>query len=149
MGFGKSFRKGWKKAFGWADDDTTKTAAIVAAAGALTGGLGAGLAAGGMGALAGAGIGAAGGATAGGLMGYQTHMQEKALDAQIASSEKIAQMQQNTVISAAPVPTQSVESAAIREQNSATKKARAFRLSNSLRGGTLGGSSSNKKTTLG
>lgn len=159
MGFGKSFRKGWKKAFGWADDDTTKTAAIGAIAAAATGGLG-GAALGALG-LAGAGVtagaaattgaiyGGIGGSLAGATMGYQTQMQEKALDAQIASSEKIAQMQQNTVISAAPVPTQSVESAAIREQNSATKKARAFRLSNSLRGGTLGGSSSNKKTTLG
>lgn len=149
MGLGKSLRKGWKKAFGWADDDTVKTAAIVAAAGALTGGLGAGLTEGGLGAWAGAGIGAAGGATTGGLMGYQTQQQEKALDAQIASSEKIAQMQKNTVISAAPVPTQAVQTAAINEQNNATKKARAFRLANSVRGGTLGGGNSNKKVTLG
>lgn len=149
MGFGKSFRKGWKKTFGWADNEAVKTAAIVGAAGALTGGLGAGLAAGGMSALGGAAIGAAAGGTVGGLTGYQTMQQEKALEAQIASSEKIAQMQNNTVISAAPVPTQAVETAAISEQNNATKKARAFRLANSVRGGTLGGGNSNKKVTLG
>ena len=159
MGFGKSFRKGWKKAFGWADDDTTKTAAIGAIAAAATGGLG-GAALGALG-LAGAEVtagaaattgaiyGGIGGSLAGATMGYQNQMQEKALDAQIASSEKIAQMQQNTVISAAPVPTQTVESAAVSEQNAATKKARAFRLANSIRGNTLGGNTNNKKLTLG
>lgn len=149
MGLGKSLRKAWKKTFGWTENEAVKTAAIVGAAGALTGGLGAGLAAGGMSALGGAAIGAAAGGTVGGLTGYQTMQQEKALDAQIASSEKIAQMQNNTVISAAPVPTQAVETAAISEQNNATKKARAFRLANSVRGGTLGRGNSNKKVTLG
>lgn len=143
------FRKSWKKAFGWIDNDTTKTAALVAAAGALTGGLGAGLTAGGMGWLAGAGVGAAAGGSVGGLMGYQNEMQKKSVEAQIASSEKIAQMQQNTVISAAPAPTQTIESAAVSEQNAATKKARAFRLANSIRGNTLGGNTNNKKLTLG
>ena len=135
------FRKSWKKAFGWIDNDTTKTAMIVGAAGALTGGL----AVGGLGWLA----GAAAGEGIGGLMGYQNETQKKAVKAQIASSEKIAQMQQNTVISAAPVPTQTVESAAVSEQNAATKKARAFRLANSIRGNTLGGNTNNKKLTLG
>ncbi len=165
MGLGKKLRKAWKKTFGWADDDAVKTAAIVAAAGAVTGGLG-GAALGGLGlagttasgaaigagaaAKAGAIYGAIGGSALGGLQGYQTQEQKKALKAQIASSEKIAQMQQNTVISAAPIPTQTQETAAISEQNNATKKARAFRLANSVRGGTLGGgSSNNKKTTLG
>lgn len=135
------FRKSWKKAFGWIDNETTKTAMLVGAAGALTGGL----AVGGLGWLA----GAAAGEGIGGLMGHQNEMQKKAVKAQIASSEKIAQMQKNTVISAAPVPTQAAETAAISEQNNATKKARAFRLANSLRGGTLGGGNSNKKITLG
>lgn len=148
MGLGKSLRKAWKKTFGWADNEAVKTATIVGVGGALTGGLAAGLT-GGMSILGGAGIGAAAGGTVGGLTGYQTIQQEKALDAQIASSEKIAQMQNNTVISAAPVPTQAVQTEAINEQNNATKKARAFRLANSVRGGTLGGGNSNKKITLG
>lgn len=159
MGLGKKLRKGWKKAFGWADDDLTKTIAGGLVVGALTGGLG-GLGMGliegvtgtalaeaaGAGALIGGGAGALGGAG----MGYQAQQQEKALKAQIASSEKLAQMQQATVISAAP-PTQTSDNAAITEANNATKKARAFRLANSVRGNTLGGggSSSNKKRTLG
>ena len=146
MGFGKSFKKAWKKSLGWADDDWVKQAAVMAVAGAVTGGIGAGAIAGGLSAGAGAGIGSLAGATVGGLQGYQSQQQEKALKAQIASSEKIAQMQQATVVSAAPVPTQAVQKAAISEQNEATRKARAFRLANSVRG-TLGGG--NGKKTLG
>lgn len=159
MGLGKKLRKAWKKTFGWADDDVTKTAVVGALTAAAAGGLGgaalgalglAGEATAGAAAATGAIYGGIGGALTGATMGYQTQQQKKALNAQIASSEKIAQMQQNTVISAAPIPTQATETAAISEQNNATKKARAFRLANSVRGGTLGGgSSNNKKLTLG
>lgn len=162
MGLGKSFRKAWKKTLGWADDDWAKQAAITAVAAAATGGL-AGAALGALGAaegvslgtaaLAGAKTGAvwggAGGALMGGMQGYQNHQQEKSIKAQIASAEKIAAMQNNTVVSAAPIPTQTLQKAAISEQNDATRKARAFRLANSVRSGTLGGGNSGKRKTLG
>lgn len=159
FGIGKAIKKGWKKAFGWADDDLTKTIAGGLVVGALTGGIGGlgyGLATGATGSAlagtagAGAALGAGLGGLQGGMTGYSAMQQEKALKAQIASSEKLAQMQQATVISAAP-PAQTSDNAAITEANNAAKKARAFRLANSVRGNTLGGgsSSSNKKRTLG
>lgn len=149
FGIGKAFKKGWKKTLGWADDDWAKQAAITAVAGAVTGGLGAGLVAGGLSWAAGAGLGALGGAIAGGTQGYQAQQQEKSVKAQVASAEKIAAMQNNTVVSAAPIPTQTVQQAAISEQNEATRKARAFRLSNSVRNSTLGGGMGGRKKVLG
>ena len=149
MGLGKSFRKAWKKTLGWADDDWAKQAAITAVAGALTGGIGAGAVAGGLSWGAGAALGALGGAIEGGTQGYAAQQQEKAIKAQIESAEKIAAMQNNTVVSAAPIPTQTLQKAAISEQNDATRKARAFRLANSVRSGTLGGGNSGKRKTLG
>lgn len=147
MGLGKSFRKAWKKTLGWADDDWAKQAAIMAVAGAVTGGLGAAA----MGASVGWGAAAGGvlGGMQGGSQGYAAQQQEKSIKAQIASAEKIAAMQNNTVVSAAPIPTQTLQKAAISEQNDATRKARAFRLANSVRSGTLGGGNSGKRKTLG
>jgi hypothetical protein len=135
MGLGKKLRKAWKKSFGKIEDTISPIKGTVI-------GLPLTIATGNpLFALAGSGYD---------MAKHQERQQEKALNAQIASSEKIAQMQQNTVISAAPIPTQTQETAAISEQNNATKKARAFRLANSVRGGTLGGgSSNNKKLTLG
>lgn len=163
FGIGKAIKKGWKKTFGKLEDKAKPYLPVVAGAalGALTGGLG--FAASGVGSSVFGSLGAAGssfatGAIAGGAVGalhggmqYQSiRQQEKAHAAQLASAEKIAQMQNATVISAAP-PTQTSDNSALAEENNATKKARAFRLANSVRGNTLGGgsSSSNKKRTLG
>lgn len=135
MGLGKSLKKAWKKTFGKLEDVTKDALPIIAPiVGTMI--------APGVGTLAGAAIGQ-------GIGQYRAgQQQEKALKAQIASSEKIAQMQQATVVSAAPIPTQTAQTAAINEQNEATRKARAFRLSNSIRG-SLGGGFGNKRKTLG
>ena len=151
MGLGKSLRKAWKKTFGKLEDVTKPYMPIIAGTvlGAVTGGLG-GVAVGLSEKALGYAIGAGGvlGAGAGTTQYLGMRSQEKALKAQIASSEKIAQMQQATVVSAAPIPTQTAQTAAINEQNEATRKARAFRLSNSIRG-SLGGGFGNKRKTLG
>lgn len=116
MGFGKAFKKAWKKTFGWADDALKYTPA---------------------------------GMLIDSVKGMNESI-ENAYRAQVASSEKLAKMQQATVVSAAP-PQQTTENQELTEENNATKKARAFRLANSVRSDTLGGgsSSSNKKRTLG
>lgn len=152
MGLGKSLRKAWKKTFGKVEDEVKPYAPIIAGAalGALTGGLG--FAAAGIGGTVFSGMTAAGssaltGALAGGGVGalsgfgqYQSMRdQEKMTKAQIASSEKIAQMQQQVVVSADPAPVQKAQTAQLSEANEATRKARAFRFSNSVRRATLGG----------
>lgn len=136
MGLGKSLRKAWKKTFGKLEDVTKDALPIIAPiVGTMI--------APGVGTLAGAAIGQ-------GIGQYRAgQQQEKALKAQIASAEKIAQMQNNAVVSAAPVPTQNAQTAAISEENEATRKARAFRFSNSVRNSTLGGGFGNKKKTVG
>ena len=133
MGFGKSFKKAWKGTLGRLEDivDPVKSTLIGAGVGFLTGG------------PVGAGIGALGGAS----MDMQEYQQEKALKTQIASAEKIAAMQNNVVVSADPVPVQSAAKAELTEQNNATRRARAFRLSSSVRNATLGGGTGRK--TLG
>lgn len=149
FGIGKAIKKGWKKTFGKLEDAVKPYAPIVAGTvlGAVTGGLG--FAAAGLSSAAGAGIGAGAGALSGTNQYMGMRSQEKAVKAQIASAEKIAKMQNNAVVSAAPIPTQTAQTAAISEENEATRKARAFRFSNSVRNSTLGGGFGNKKKTVG
>lgn len=162
FGIGKAFKKGWKSTFGKVEDAVKPYAPIIAGAalGALTGGMGfaaAGIGSGVFGSLGAAGSSFATGAIAGGSVGalsggaqyVSARQQEKSIKAQIASAEKIAAMQNNTVVSAAPIPTQTVQQAVISEQNEATRKARAFRLSSSVRNSTLGGGMGGRKKVLG
>ena len=125
-------KKGWKKAFGWADDDITKSVFTAAAISVLTGGIG-GLAVG-----ASFGGGAVLGAIAGGVQGVSTGLQmqqqEKMLKAQIASQEKIAAMQNAPVVQSAVTPTATTQNAAIEEQNAATSKRKALSFANTTRG---------------
>lgn len=144
FGIGKAFKKGWKKTLGWVEDETKDLLpAIVATAGTIIGSA----IAPGMGTAIGASIGSSLGQGIGQYRAGQ--QQEKAVKAQIASAEKIAAMQNNTVVSAAPIPTQTVQQAVISEQNEATRKARAFRLSSSVRNSTLGGGMGGRKKVLG
>jgi hypothetical protein len=136
MGFGKTFRKAWKNTWGKVEDaiDPVKNTLVSAGIGFAVGGP----------------IGAGIGAIAGMGMDTMTRTQEKQAKAQIASSEKIARMQNSAAaISAAPTPSTATEKASVSAQNEATRKARAFRLSNSVRSSTLGGGFGNKKKTLG
>lgn len=139
FGIGKTFKKAWKGTVGKLEDavDPVKNTIVNAGIGFVASGFNP--------------IGAVIGATTGYMQDRNEQQQEKAVKAQIASAEKIAAMQNNTVVSAAPIPTQTVQQAALREQNDATRKARAFRLANSVRSGTLGGGGSNsgKKKVLG
>lgn len=146
MGLGKSLRKAWKKTFGKVEDVAKPYAPIIAgvALGALTGGLG--FAAVGSSALTGALVGGGVGALNGFGQYQSLRDQEKMTKAQIASSEKIAQMQQQVVVSADPAPVQKAQTAQLSEANDATRKARAFRFSNSVRRATLGGGLGGSKT---
>ena len=144
FGIGKAFKKGWKKAFGWADDDITKSIAGGIVVGALTGGLGGlayGALASGLTAAGSAGMGAALGAGMGGLQGwnsgYQMQQQEKIAKAQIASAEKIAAMQNQPVVEAAATPTSSMQEALFAEQNAGTAKKRAFSFARTQRMGSV------------
>lgn len=165
FGIGKAIKKGWKKAFGWADDPLAKSIFTGVALGALTGGIGswavgalgsavsgaaAGTAAAGTAAGAGAAAGAAGaagaswgsGAILGGVLGgaqgvstgLQMQQQEKMLQAQIASQEKIAAMQNAPVVQSAVAPTATTQNASIDEQNAATSKRRALSFAKTTRG---------------
>lgn len=143
FGIGKAFKKAWKGTFGKLEDavEPYKTTLIGAGVGFLTGGLGGaasqfwqnGL----MGAAVGAGIGYSQDSAA--------KAQEQQMRAQIESAEKLAKMQNNVVVSADPAPVATTQSEEIREQNEATRKAKAFRFAQSTRG-NFGGY---KKTTLG
>lgn len=131
FGIGKAFKKAWKGTFGKLEDavEPYKTTLIGAGVGFLTGGLG--------GAAIGAGIGYSQDSAA--------KAQEQQMRAQIESAEKLAKMQNNVVVSADPAPAATTQSEEIREQNEATRKAKAFRFAQSTRG-NFGGY---KKTTLG
>lgn len=158
FGIGKAIKKGWKKAFGWADDPLAKSIFTGVALGALTGGIGSwatgalgsavsGAAAGTAAAGTAAGAGAAGaswgsGAILGGVLGgaqgvstgLQMQQQEKMLKAQIASQEKLAAMQNAPVVQSAVTPAATTQNAAIEEQNAATSKRRALSFANTTRG---------------
>jgi hypothetical protein len=78
------------------------------------------------------------GALIGGLMGYNAAegqiAQKKAMDAQIASAEKIAKMQNaNVAVAGETAPITTAESAEINEMNAATQKARRFSMSKTNR----------------
>lgn len=136
MGLGKSFRKAWKKTVGKLEDTVSPVKNTIIGAG--------------VGFLAGGPVGAGIGAISGMGLDSQIRQQEKQTKAQIASAEKIAEMQNSVAaVSAAPAPSTVTEKASISEQSEATRKARAFRLSNSVRSSTLGGGFGNKKKTLG
>lgn len=143
MGLGKSFKKFTRKVFGdklapllspIPDINVIANAAIGTGVGFLTGGP--------IGAVVGAGLGAVKGTTD----VWAQQQQEKMMNAQIASSEKIAQMQQQVVVSADPAPVQKAQTAQLSEANDATRRARAFRFSNSVRRATLGGGLGGSKT---
>lgn len=141
MGFlkkvGKTFKKGWKDAFGWADDDWMKDYVVPVAltvAGAYFGGP----------------VGAMAAASA--YTGARSaHVQEKAQDKQLQAMRDIA----NAEAAAAAVPiateagAQQVTSAETSDINNATERRRALSTADTTSGRLRRWASNGKRKTLG
>jgi hypothetical protein len=137
MGFGKSFKKAWKKTLGWTDDSWMTDAVIPAALA-----IGGAVADGPMAAMAAAGT-------------YQTargsHLQQKQNEQQLAMQRDIANRQ--AAAAAVPVATsvakQQVVDATTTESNYATARRRAFSTADTITSGRLQRWASNgKRKTL-
>lgn len=128
FGIGKAFKKVWKNTWGKVEDAIDPIKGTV------------------VGALAGAWAGPAGmiiGASMGAAMDAQSRQQQKIADAQIASAEKIAAMQNQAVqVPSAPIST--TQEAMMAEQNAGTAKKRAFSFARTQRMGSVA-----RKNTLG
>lgn len=160
FGIGKAIKKGWKKAFGWADDDWMKDYVLpvaATAAGAYFGGplLAAGLQSAGASASAAsiAGASIAGSATGGAYQGARAaHLQDKAQKQQLAAMRDIANQQ--AAAAAVPVATSVAEQKTITDDtadiNAATERRRAYSVADTTTSSRLQRwASSGKRKTLG
>ena len=159
----KTVKKGWKDALGWTDDDwmTDYVVPAAVAIGSTIAGQAwlapalvsnAGMSAAAASAAASASSTAVSGAyTAGASMHAQAGDQKKALRAQMAAAQKIADAQNPGNLVTAVTPTTGVENAQLSEENMANEERRRYSFSRTLynnrsRLGSTGGGSTLKKT---